>query len=148
MTTYTLVYFQPSARGYDYTDGFLDSDSELSVETSDNYKDLVTRLAYLQFYIYKSNKNKPSYQLEQSELAYVLLVDGKDANDVDVEPAEFYASLWHLFDEYVKEDYNELVKEFDKGLQSKINADKQREAQRQRQERLRQYEELQKEFGK
>lgn len=103
---YTLVYFQPSATGYDCSDGFIDSGCEIEVITSLSLEFLSEKMAELNSRVYdRGTLNRPSYQYINTPLyEFTILVNGESSDDIGrIFPYEK--------EDYIYESYNKKLYE-------------------------------------
>lgn len=153
-TTYTLVYFAPSARGYDYTDGFIDSCSELSIEFFDSWRAAARAMAAYNAFRYNANLSKHGYStIDLPEFEFNLLIDGKSifgdqyAYDDECWDWDSLQDTDIAFNALYKEEYDRLVGEY---KEAKNLRDSQKQALQLKEERaikLAQYARLQAELG-
>lgn len=75
---YTLVYFKPSACGYDYTDGHIDSDYDVSVSVFTDIKMAAEWMAETNAKIYNDGtlNRKPYNYINEPEYTFKILVNG------------------------------------------------------------------------
>lgn len=137
MTLYTLVYFAPSACGDDYTDGFIDSSSELEISVFATWQEAAIWMASTNAKIYNDGTlNRKSYSyINAPEYEFRLLVDGKSTF---IEHNDEVSGTWDWdylqdtevgFMELYTQHYRELREMYKQGKAKKV-AEKSAEVQR------------------
>lgn len=145
--TITLAYFSPSAEGRDYTDGFISSDYDISIEYFETVKEAALYISTENAKIYDTGTlNRPShYYLNTPECSYTLLIDG-----IDQDNAESY-DIEQMFDEFnqvYKQNYTTLVEGYKQAKAEKEEYAKQKRKETSEAQRRAEYELLRKEFDK
>lgn len=154
---FTLVYFQPSAEGYDYTDGFISSDDEISVNVFLCPKEAGVFMAKENAKVYNIGRlNKPTYQhISTPEYSFTLLVNGHTQDSVgsfeewgDETSARYdqYQGYQEDFRISYGETYSKLVEEYKAGKKAKDDAANRKLAMFAAEKRYSEYERLKKEF--
>lgn len=127
MILYTVVYFQPSAEGYDYTDGFIRSDDEISVKTFESVEEAANFMAKENIKVYdKGYLNKPQYQyISTPEYSFTLLVNGHSTGTFGegVEWTEKIAEEYDLLQEQIS-NFNILYSQIYNAGISKLKEEK------------------------
>lgn len=115
---YTLVYFKPSAKGYDYTDGVIDSDHEVTVSIFTDIKLAAEWMAETNAKIYNDGtlNRKPYNYINEPEYSFKILVNGlstwsEDAYCMEDGVWDKVSDVEHEFHLVYNEKYKEL-KEF------------------------------------
>lgn len=146
----TLAYFQPSASGYDYTDGYIDSDDDVGIRIFQSISEAALFMAKENARVYdKGRVNKPPYQyINTPYFSFQILINGIDRYHQGDYP-EDDAEMDIMFEEF-HETYNRIFK----GLCDQVDEEKvlkENEAKLLQQKNLedsrrREYENLRKEF--
>lgn len=145
--TITLAYFSPSAEGRDYTDGFISSDYDISIEYFETVQEAALYISTKNAKIYDDGTlNRPShYYLNTPECSYTLLIDGIDQGSNDSLDIE---QMFEEFNRVYKLNYANLVEGYKQTKKEKEEALKRSVAEASEAKRRAQYETLRKEFDK
>lgn len=118
---YTLVYFKPSATGYDYTDGVIYSDDEVTVSIFTDIKEAAEWMAETNAKIYNDGtlNRKPYNYINEPEYSFKILVNGLSTwseDDYCMEDGVWdrVSDVEYEFNSVYNEKYRELKEFYEK----------------------------------